>query len=180
MRLRSPPRPRPGQVRQRAGPPRDHRSAPASGASAILSGSPAVISDGLRTLERVNAVSVWGLWLSAGVGVVALAYLLVVGAFRTMMALRRGEWHNEPLRWPVLCLVLLAIAPGLYLTQSFLAIGDPTPCQIEKQHTHNKGPRDEVGYHVPDGEPEHPDLDKADNAGKNIERILLHSIADVR
>ena len=90
----------------------------------------AVVSDGLRTLERVNAVSVWGLWLSAGVGVVALAYLLVVGAFRSVMALRRGEWRNEPLRWPVLCLMLLVIAPGLYLTQSFLAIGDPTLANV--------------------------------------------------
>jgi CubicO group peptidase (beta-lactamase class C family) len=90
----------------------------------------AVVSDGLRTLERVNSVSVWGLWLSAGVGVVALAYLLVVGAFRSVRSLRRGEWRNEPLRWPVLCLVLLVIAPGLYLTQSFLAIGDPTLANV--------------------------------------------------
>jgi len=90
----------------------------------------AVVSDGLRTLERVNALSVWGLWLSAGVGVVALAYLLVVGAFRSVMALRRGDWRNEPLRWPVLCLMLLVIAPGLYLTQSFLAIGDPTLANV--------------------------------------------------
>ncbi len=90
----------------------------------------AVVSDGLRTLERMSAVSVWGLWLSAAVGVVALAYLLVAGAFRSVMALRRGEWRNEPLRWPVLCLMLLVIAPGLYLTQSFLAIGDPTPANV--------------------------------------------------
>lgn len=89
-----------------------------------------VVSDGLRTLERVSAASVWGLWLSAGVGVVALAYLLVVGAFRSVMALRRGEWRNEPLRWPALGLVLLGIAPSLYLTQSFLAIGDPTPANV--------------------------------------------------
>jgi hypothetical protein len=89
-----------------------------------------VISDGQRTLERVSAASVWGLWLSAVVGVVALAYLLVVGAFRSVMALRRGEWRNEPLRWPVLCLMLLVVAPGLYLTQSFLAIGDQTPANV--------------------------------------------------
>lgn len=90
----------------------------------------AVVSDGLRTLERVDAVSVWGLWLNAGFGVVALAYLLFVGVFRSVLALRRGEWCNEPLRWPVLCLMLLVIAPGLYLTQSFLAIGDPTLANV--------------------------------------------------
>jgi hypothetical protein len=88
------------------------------------------ISDGLRTLERVNVASVWGLWLSAVVGVVALAYLLIVGALRSVTALRRGEWRNEPLRWPALCLMLLVVAPGLYLTQSFLAIGDQTPANV--------------------------------------------------
>jgi hypothetical protein len=94
------------------------------------SGGIPMVSDGLRTLERVNAVSVWGLWLSAVAGIVALAYLLIVGALRSVMALRRGEWRNEPLRWPVLCLMLLVVAPGLYLTQSFLAFGDPTPANV--------------------------------------------------
>jgi CubicO group peptidase (beta-lactamase class C family) len=89
-----------------------------------------VVSDGLRTLERVNPASIWGLWVSAAVGVVALAYLLVVGAVRSVGALRRGAWRDEPLHWPALCLVLLVVAPGLYLTQSFLAIGDPTPANV--------------------------------------------------
>jgi len=94
------------------------------------SGGTPVVSDGLRTLERVSAVSVWGLWLSAMVGVGSLAYLLVAGASRSVMALRRGGWRNEPLRWPALSLMLLAVAPGLYLTQPFLAIGDPTPANV--------------------------------------------------
>jgi CubicO group peptidase (beta-lactamase class C family) len=89
-----------------------------------------VVSDGLRTLERVSAVGVWLLWVSAAVGAVALAYLLVVGVVRSVSALRRGAWRNEPLRWPALCLVLLVVAPGLYLSQSFLAIGDPTPANV--------------------------------------------------
>jgi CubicO group peptidase (beta-lactamase class C family) len=89
-----------------------------------------VVSDGQRTLERVSAASFWGLWLSAVVGVVALAHLLVVGTFRSVYALRRGELRNEPLRWPVLCLLLLVVAPSLYLTQSFLAIGDQTPANV--------------------------------------------------
>lgn len=90
----------------------------------------AIISDGWRTLERVDALSVWGLWLNAGVGILALAYLLFMGTFRSVMALRCGEWRNEPLRWPTLCLMLLVIAPVLYLTQSFLAIGDPTLANV--------------------------------------------------
>jgi len=89
-----------------------------------------VVSDGLRTLERVSALSVWVLWVSAAVGVVALAYLLLVGAVRSVRALRRGAWSDEPLRWPALCLGLLVVAPVLYLTQSFLAIGDPTPANV--------------------------------------------------
>jgi len=89
-----------------------------------------VVSDGLRTLERVSAVSIWGLWVSAAVGVAALAYLLVVGTVRSVKALRRRAWSDEPLRWPALCLVLLLLAPALYLTQSFLAIGDPTPANV--------------------------------------------------
>jgi CubicO group peptidase (beta-lactamase class C family) len=89
-----------------------------------------VVSDGLRTLERVSVASVWGLWLSAVVGLAALAYLLVAGAIRVANVLRRGQWHNEPLRWPVLCLLLLVVAPCLYLMQPFLAIGDPTPANV--------------------------------------------------
>ena len=88
------------------------------------------ISDGLRTLERVSAASVWGLWLIAVVGAVALVYLLVVGSIRSAIALRRRVWRDEPLRWPALTLTLLVTAPGLYLTQSFLAIGDPTPANV--------------------------------------------------
>jgi CubicO group peptidase (beta-lactamase class C family) len=89
-----------------------------------------IVSDGMRTLERVSPVGVWLLWVSAAVGAVALAYLLIVGAVRCVSALRRGAWCNEPLRWPALCLVLLVVAPGLYLSQSFLAIGDPTPANV--------------------------------------------------
>jgi hypothetical protein len=87
-------------------------------------------SDGLRTQERVSTASVWGLWLSALVGVLALAYLVIVGALRSVQALRRGEWRNEPLLWTALCLMLLVVAPSLYLTQSFLAIGDQTPANV--------------------------------------------------
>jgi len=61
---------------------------------------------------------------------VALAYLLVVGVVRSVGALRRGAWRDEPVVWPALCLVLLLLAPALYLTQSFLAIGDPTPANV--------------------------------------------------
>jgi CubicO group peptidase (beta-lactamase class C family) len=94
------------------------------------SGGVLVVSDGMRTLERMSPSSIWGIWASAAVGVLALAYLLLVGTARSVVALRRGAWTTEPLLWPALCLVLLVAAPSLYLTQSFLAIGDPTPANV--------------------------------------------------
>ncbi len=89
-----------------------------------------VISDGLRTLERVTVFSVVAHAASALAGLAALLYVLLAGGVRTVQALRRKAWHAEPLRWPVLCLVLTLVAPALYLTQSLLAIGDPTPANV--------------------------------------------------
>lgn len=89
-----------------------------------------VITDGLRTLERVHPLPIYLLWASAAMGLAALLYLLIVGGIRSVRALRRGTWRAEPLRWPTLCLALLLAAPALYLTQSFLAIGDPTPANV--------------------------------------------------
>lgn len=89
-----------------------------------------IITDGLRTLERVQPLSVYTLWASAAVGFAAVLYLLVIGGVRTVQAVRRRMFRFEPLRWPAICLVLLLVAPALYLTQSFLAIGDPTPANV--------------------------------------------------
>jgi CubicO group peptidase (beta-lactamase class C family) len=89
-----------------------------------------VIADGLRTLERVQPSSVYSLWASAAAGVAALIYLLIAGGARSLRALRRRAWRAEPLRWPTICLVLMLMAPALYLGQSFLAIGDPTPANV--------------------------------------------------
>lgn len=89
-----------------------------------------MIADGLRTLERVEPISVYTTWASAAAGVAALIYLLIAGGTRSLRALRRGRWRAEPLRWPAICLVLMVVAPALYLGQSFLAIGDPTPANV--------------------------------------------------
>jgi hypothetical protein len=89
-----------------------------------------IITDGLRTLERVGPLTVYARWASALAGLAAVLYLLVVGGVRSVQSLRRGMWRSEPLRWPAICLALLLVAPALYLTQSFLAIGDPTPANV--------------------------------------------------
>lgn len=86
-----------------------------------------IITDGFRTLERVRPLTVYTRWASALGGLAALLYLLVAGGVRSVQALRRGTWRSEPLRWPAACLASMLLAPALYLTQSFLAIGDPTP-----------------------------------------------------
>jgi CubicO group peptidase (beta-lactamase class C family) len=89
-----------------------------------------IITDGLRTFERVPPLPVYVLWTSAAAGLAALLYLLIVGGVRSVRSLRLGAWRSEPLLWPTLCLTLLLVAPALYLTQSFLAIGDPTPASV--------------------------------------------------
>jgi hypothetical protein len=86
-----------------------------------------LVSDGLRTLERVAPAAVYAHWASAGAGIIGLLYLLIAGGARSVRSIRRGALRSEPLRWPALCAVLILSVPLLYLTQPFLALGDPTP-----------------------------------------------------
>ena len=96
----------------------------------VSAGDRRVISDGLRTLERVSTISVAAHAASALSGLAALLYLLLVGGVRMVQALRRTTWRSEPLRWPASCLMLMFLAPALYLMQPLLAIGDPTPANL--------------------------------------------------
>jgi CubicO group peptidase (beta-lactamase class C family) len=89
-----------------------------------------IVSDGLRTYEQVPRWQVVVRWLSAGAGIAALLYLLLVGGVRTLIALRRTSFRDAVLRWPALVLGLGVLAPLLYLTQPFLALGDPGPANI--------------------------------------------------
>ena len=96
----------------------------------VSAGDRRVISDGLRTLERVSTISVAAHAASALSGLAAWLYLLLVGGVRMVQALRRTTWRSEPLRWPASCLMLMFLAPALYLMQPLLAIGDPTPANL--------------------------------------------------
>ncbi len=89
-----------------------------------------LISDGLRTLARVSLWRVVPLWISALAGVLALLGLLVTSLVRTGIAWRQRRLRTAPLRWTAGALLLLLGAPLLYLTESFLAIGDPTPANL--------------------------------------------------
>lgn len=96
----------------------------------LASADARVITDGFRSLERVRPHTVYAQWASASVGLASVLYLLLVGGVRSIKNLRRGTWRSEPLRWPAACLALLLVAPALYLTQSFLAVGDPTSANV--------------------------------------------------
>jgi hypothetical protein len=70
------------------------------------------VSDGIRTYERVSRMAVIARWMSAVAGVFALLFLLFAGG------------------WPALVLWMMLLSPLLFLTQSFLAIGDLTPINV--------------------------------------------------
>lgn len=85
------------------------------------------VTDGTRTFERVSMSSVMLRWLSAGVGLLGLVYLLTIGAVRVARAWRQGALRDEPLRWAFFGVLITTLVPLLLLTQPALAIGDPTP-----------------------------------------------------
>jgi CubicO group peptidase (beta-lactamase class C family) len=89
-----------------------------------------IVSDGMRTYEQVPRRRIVLRWIVAGAGVGALLYLLLVGGIRTILALRRAAVRDEALRWPALVLWLTLMSTLLYLTQPFLAIGDPTLANV--------------------------------------------------
>ncbi len=86
-----------------------------------------IVTDGHRTLEQVPRWRVVLRWISAALGAMALLYLLLVGSARTVIAWRRRQLRSEALRWAAVVVLLLVLAPLLFLGQPFLAIGDPTP-----------------------------------------------------
>jgi CubicO group peptidase (beta-lactamase class C family) len=102
-------------------------------ATHVLTVSPTggrIVTDGMRTFEQVDPARLYAYWASAAAGILSMLYVLIVGGLRSVRALRARRWRSEPLKWPTLCIAALVIAPVLYLTQSFLAIGDPTVANV--------------------------------------------------
>ncbi len=98
------------------------------GASHVLAIAPdgaRIVTDGRRTYQRVSRSRIILYLASAIGGMIALLYLLFVGGFRVVRALRRSTLPAEPLRWAVAAILLLTLTPLLYLSQPALAIGDP-------------------------------------------------------
>lgn len=89
-----------------------------------------IVSDGLRTYEQVDLAGSLLLWTSAIVGLLGLLYLLIAGLMRNVVALRARTLRFGPVGWVSVYLAALSLAPVLFLTQSFLAVGDPTPANL--------------------------------------------------
>jgi CubicO group peptidase (beta-lactamase class C family) len=78
------------------------------------------LSDGQRTLERVSTARTWWRWISAAVGACCVLLLLLRGVVLTV----QRKSMRDPMSWPVVSLLPLALGVAGLLRQPFLAIGD--------------------------------------------------------
>ena len=88
------------------------------------------ITDGQRTLEPVSLVTLVTAWSSAAAGALSLVLLLVGGIARALRPEWRATLRDAPVRWVVASLGLCAVAPLLFVSQPFLAIGDATLASV--------------------------------------------------
>lgn len=80
-----------------------------------------VLVDDNQTLARTGLAPLAALWASFAAGVLGLAYVLLVGAWRL---LRRRPWRSDALRVPWIGAVALLLPLPLFLHQPFLQFGD--------------------------------------------------------
>lgn len=83
-----------------------------------------LISSEFQTFRKVAWWRIALLWLGLGAGLLGLGYLVVAGLVR---AVRSRLRRSEPLFYPFLAVVALAIPVPLFAMQPFLAMGDLTP-----------------------------------------------------
>ena len=86
-----------------------------------------VIANERQSYQQVSAAWLGALWASLVAGVLGLLYVLVAGGVRL---LRRKSWRTDPVRVPLIGIVVLLLPVPLFLRQSFLQLGDPTPASI--------------------------------------------------
>nr|WP_231120435.1 beta-lactamase family protein [Lysobacter tabacisoli] len=82
-----------------------------------------VLVDDNQTLARTGLSPLAVLWASLAAGVLGVAYVLLVGAWRL---LRRRPWRSDALRVPWIGAVALLAPLPLFLRQPFLQFGDLT------------------------------------------------------
>lgn len=83
-----------------------------------------VLSNEFLSLRKISLWRITPLWLSLAVGLLGLGYVFVAGL---VGAAKRSLGWRRPLFFPFLALLALAVPVPLFMTQSFLAMGDLTP-----------------------------------------------------
>lgn len=86
-----------------------------------------VLVDDQQTLARTALMPFALLWASLIVGILGIAYVLIVGVWRL---LRRRPWRTDALRLPWASIVALLVPVPLFLRQPFLQFGDPTVASV--------------------------------------------------
>ena len=82
-----------------------------------------IVSDGIRNYAKADMALFTGLWLSLGIGLLGLAYIVTIGCWRV---LRRRLLTSDPLCAPLMGVFALALPAPLFYTQSFLRMGELT------------------------------------------------------
>jgi CubicO group peptidase (beta-lactamase class C family) len=100
----------------------------ASHALLVAADGTRVIGTGLQSYERIALPKLGALWLSAVAGALGAVWLLLAGGFRA--AFHRGDGWRHPTFLPFVGLLALAAPVPLFLRQSFLQLGDPTPASL--------------------------------------------------
>ena len=82
-----------------------------------------VISDGFQSFRKIDRWQIGLLWASLAAGVTGLGYVLLAGLLR---ATTRSLTRSSPIFYPWLAILAAFLPLPLFLTQSFLQLGDLT------------------------------------------------------
>lgn len=82
-----------------------------------------IVSDGIRNYAKADMVLFTGLWLSLGIGLLGLAYIVTVGCWHL---LRKRLRTRDPLFAPLMGVFALALPAPLFYMQSFMRMGELT------------------------------------------------------
>ena len=82
-----------------------------------------IVTDGIRNYAKADMVRFTGLWLSLGMGLLGLAYVVTIGCWRL---LRKRPRMRDPLFAPLMGVLALALPAPLFYMQSFMRMGELT------------------------------------------------------
>lgn len=87
-----------------------------------------LIGDGFQTFKKVPTVYLFAHWISIFLGLAGLTWVLLSGAFSLVR--RRFGMLRRPEAPAFIACVLLLVPIPLFLTQSFMSLGDFTPASV--------------------------------------------------